>query len=579
MSWAEHHEQSEKLAAEAELAHRAGETDTSIRLYSLAAEQELLALSGLDPAKRRTFSITAVSVAALFYKAQAFNRAERIAAELAENKSLLHFASLQLTEIRDRARDGASAQLRGPALSVRPGIKIKVAILTNDREFAGILEQQIRDYGGEVHHYEHLNSALESGSAVVFAQWTEQLFHELLGSAKYGTGVSGPAVVVLVPSGDFTAMRQAREVGAYDVLFSPPHPLEIRAELDAASKSSDNVTPVDHVKFDLIRKTLIGQSPSFKSRLDDMRLAAQSDANVLILGETGTGKEMVARAIHHLSRRANYPYTPVNCAAVPEGLLESAMFGDARGAFTGAEKDRIGWFEEVGSGTLLLEELGAINPVLQTRLLRSVEQRVFRRVGGEDDLAFLGRLIAATSVDIEDAVRDGRFRSDLLGRINQFRITLPPLRERKEDIPLLIEHFLQRHAKGREVEFSKSALDIMQAFDYPMNIRQLENAVVAALARAGGENVIRPRHLPTELLAAPADDSDTSSQKSIRLALDLPYHQARDKVLREVDRFYFRRLLVQHHGNMSLVARVAGLDRKTFAARLNEAFGKDLSTE
>jgi two-component system response regulator HydG len=249
--------------------------------------------------------------------------------------------------------------------------------------------------------------------------------------------------------------------------------------------------------------------------------------------------------------------------------LEGELFGHVRGAFTDAKEDRTGRFEAVGAGTLLLDEIGDIEIALQAKLLRVIEEREFTRVGENKHRAFNARLICATAMDLDSAVSNGRFRADLLGRINQFRIAIPPLRDRPEDTPLLAWHFLQKHARGQRVQISPSAMRILEGYSFPMNVRQLENASVEALARCDPGTLILPKHLPKEIVA-PIESVRRDGTQAIQVPQGLGYAEARDRVCRQFDRIYLLALLHKHHNNQSRAAEEAGIDRKTFAARLAE---------
>jgi transcriptional regulator with PAS, ATPase and Fis domain len=369
-------------------------------------------------------------------------------------------------------------------------------------------------------------------------------------------------------------MERARAAGAIDVLFSPPDLEEIRAEIEATDQSAVTLDLIYQDSFrKLRRQSLIGESLAFRKCLNELRLATKCDANVLLIGETGTGKEMFAQTIHQLSRRAGNSLMAINCAGLPGTLLETELFGHVKGSFTGAETSRIGRFEAVGAGTLLLDEIGDIEQALQVKLLRVIEQRVFQRVGDNKDVPFSARLICATSVNLEKAVAVGTFRRDLLGRIDQFRIELPSLRERRDDISGLVGHFLRKHAKGRVIEISKTSLEILEAYDYPMNVRQLENIIIGALARSDPGRLLLPRHLPKEIMTA-SERQPAAGTRPLSLPTDLTYKEAREYAAQAVDRLYLNELIKKHNGNYSKAAEEAGIDRKTFSARVEQALSK-----
>jgi DNA-binding NtrC family response regulator len=290
---------------------------------------------------------------------------------------------------------------------------------------------------------------------------------------------------------------------------------------------------------------------------------------VLLVGETGTGKEIFARAIHKLSTRSESPFVAVNCAALPLGLIESELFGHVRGAFSGADRNREGRFESVSSGTLLLDEVGDLDLAVQIKILRVIEQRQFERVGHNDPQTFAGRLISATSIDLQEACHVGKFRMDLLGRLNQIKIALPPLRKRSADIPLLVRHFLKKHSSNKLMDLSPSALYLLMDSPYPMNVRQLENAVISAIAHCGPSCLILPAHLPEEIRST--QNVDRSDDLIIRLPARHIYGEARTAAECQVDSLYLGQLLKKHNGNQSTAAAEAGIDRKTFAARLEKA--------
>lgn len=242
---------------------------------------------------------------------------------------------------------------------------------------------------------------------------------------------------------------------------------------------------------------IIGQSARIRAILQEMQQAARSRSTVLLRGESGTGKELVARALHKLSERSQQPFVKLNCAALPESLLESELFGHERGAFTGAVKTRRGRFELADKGTLFLDEIGDISLATQVKLLRVLQERTFERVGGSRSITVDVRIIAATNADLEEAVRTRRFREDLYYRLHVVPIVLPPLRERKEDIPLLVGHFLQRFnaENHKALKISSPAMDLIVGYDWPGNVRELENCIERMVVMARRE-IIAPEDVP-----------------------------------------------------------------------------------
>lgn len=258
-------------------------------------------------------------------------------------------------------------------------------------------------------------------------------------------------VIVFVPKGDHALFRRAISAGATDVLYSPPGPYELAAEIRGLdARELDLLDPEARRHFEHLRQTvLVGVSHAFCECLERVKRAATTDANVLLVGETGVGKDVMAQAIHSLSRRRNERFEAVNCAHLEGTLATSELFGHVRGAFTGADRNRDGWFATVGAGTLFLDEIGDLDLGTQVKLLRAVEQRTFHKLGDTASHQFHGRLLSATLKDPDAAVAARSFREDLLARIDQYRITVPPLRERRTDIRLLAWHFVKKHSRGR----------------------------------------------------------------------------------------------------------------------------------
>ncbi|HEV8321892.1 MAG TPA: sigma-54 dependent transcriptional regulator [Myxococcota bacterium] len=354
--------------------------------------------------------------------------------------------------------------------------------------------------------------------------------------------------------------------GAYDFLAKPVTAQELRLRVQRAFREMDLLRDAAtgpraraRERTALKRKDdlFIGSSLAVRSIFEQIAVVTHNDIPVLVTGESGTGKELVARTIHHLSQRFEQPFVAVNCSAIPDTLMEAELFGHTRGAFTGATTDRDGLFAASHGGTIFLDEIGELSLGAQVKLLRVLERGEFRRVGETQDRTVDVRLISATNRDLEGAVKEARFREDLYYRINVFAIRLPPLRERREDIPMLANHFARRHAPpdGPALRIDREALLRLIAHDWPGNVRELENVMRQAIALAEG-GVIRAKDI--RLLAGARAGSVAD------LDLDLPFRALKEKVLADLERDYVAGLLRRHEGNVSAAARAAGLHRKNF---------------
>ena len=299
---------------------------------------------------------------------------------------------------------------------------------------------------------------------------------------------------------------------------------------------------------------IVGQSRGLLKLLDEIRKVAAVSANVLILGESGVGKEPVARAIHENSARQGRPFVPLNCAAIPETLLEAELFGYERGAFTGAQAAKEGLLEAADGGTLFLDEFCELSPALQAKLLRTLEEGAGRRLGGRKPIPFDVRFVASTNRDIREEIRLGRFRQDLFFRINVLEIRVPPLRERREDIPLLVAHFLEEGSKGsgKAVEgITPEAMEWLTQYDWPGNVRELKNAVGRALAYATGP-FITVQDLPEAILMATERQGRFSS-----------YREWREKILERLEKEFLVKSIHEQGGNLTLAAKELGIHRST----------------
>jgi two-component system response regulator HydG len=305
---------------------------------------------------------------------------------------------------------------------------------------------------------------------------------------------------------------------------------------------------------------IIGSSPPMLEVYRMIDSVAHSSSTVLIQGESGTGKELVARAIHNRGSRANKPFIPVNCSAIPETLVESELFGHLKGSFTGAVATRTGLFEAADTGTILLDEVGELPLHLQVKLLRTLQEGEVKRIGAPESAKVDVRVIAATNVDLHKAMINGSFREDLYYRLNVITIPIPPLRERIDDIPLLSYHFLRKYAlrSGRDIRrISLEAMRSLRNYNWPGNVRELENAIERSVVMVKGD-VIMPSDLPTSL----TNNDDTVIPKN--MLYDLSFSEAKKRVIDRFERDYITEILRRAGGNVSEAARQSNLDRSNF---------------
>lgn len=295
---------------------------------------------------------------------------------------------------------------------------------------------------------------------------------------------------------------EAMKMGAYDYITKPFKIDEVRIVISNALRSKSLETENRVLKKELSKENsfqnIIGNSESMHRIFDLVRRVSQAPTNVLITGESGTGKEVVAKAIHYNGPLKDRPFVTINCGAIPENLMESEMFGHKKGSFTGAIVDKSGLFEVADGGTLFLDEVGELPLSIQVKLLRAIQERIIRRVGATDDIKVDVRIIAATNRDLEKMVNDGTFRQDLFYRLNVIQIKTPSLRERRDDIPLLANHFLKKYTDrlGKVVGgISQDAMEMLQRYDYPGNVRELENIIERTVALEGGATIL-PESLP-----------------------------------------------------------------------------------
>ena len=375
---------------------------------------------------------------------------------------------------------------------------------------------------------------------------------------------AGLCVILMTAHGSIDTAVEAMKKGAFDYLTKPLEREELLLVLGRAMERTRLVRENrmlheqlrDRFKID----NIIGAHGSMQNVFRVVHKVAASSTTVVIYGESGTGKELVARALHHQSERRERPFYAVNIAALPESILEAELFGYEKGAFTGAEARKIGLFEQASGSTLFLDEVGDLKRDLQVKLLRTLQEREILRVGGTERVKVDVRIIAATNQDLERAVREGRFREDLYYRLNVIAITLPPLRERRTDIPLLLEHFLVKYSEGRVAKpVSEDALKMLMAYDWPGNVRQLESVVERAVLLSEGETIVVD-DLPAAVRARINTTADPIAIEIPDTGIDIE----------SVERSLILKALDKAQGNVTRAARLLGLTRRTLQYRLEK---------
>jgi DNA-binding NtrC family response regulator len=364
------------------------------------------------------------------------------------------------------------------------------------------------------------------------------------------------AIVMITAYGSIPTAIQAMKNGAYDYMLKPFDPNELGVLIEKITRYQEQEREMLFLREEQKARTrfesMIGQSKPMQDIFDLICDVAPMDSTVLITGETGTGKGLAAKAIHTNSPRCNGPFVTVNCGAIPEHLMETELFGHQKGAFTDAKETKKGRLELAHAGTIFLDEVGEISMRMQIDLLRVLEDRVFYRVGGTQPLEVDFRVIAATNRDLEKAIKDGSFREDLFYRLNVVSIKMPALSQRKEDIPLLAEHFLQRFIQETNKPIDKidrEAMDEMMLYDWPGNVRELENAMERAVV-VGKSRQIMPEDLP--------------------ILCHEPLHAPRNNSLKEVEKAHILQILTDNDWNISRSAKMLGIDRSTLYSKIKK---------
>ena len=376
-----------------------------------------------------------------------------------------------------------------------------------------------------------------------------------------------PVIIISAFATAETAVEAMKD-GAYDYIPKPFDTGEFKKIVRDAihKKTVSRDEEEDHLRKGYHFGCLIGESPQMKRIYDLIKRVATTKTNIVISGESGTGKELVARAIHGQSQRKDKPFVVINCAGIPETLIESELFGYKKGAFTGASTDKAGLFEAADRGTVFFDEIGELSPAIQVKLLRVIQERAFTRIGETEERKVDVRFISATNKNLEEEVMDGGFREDLFFRLNVIEIPIPPLRERKGDLPLLAHHFLGKYSKELEKDIKKVstyAMDILSKYPFPGNVRELENIIERSVALETS-NIVLPQSLTLS-------DLKKIRVKEDRRGTDLsPDGIKLDKVMAEIEREYILKAIEMTHGSHKKAAELLGITSDSLKYRLTK---------
>ncbi|NIV12529.1 MAG: response regulator [Aliifodinibius sp.] len=442
----------------------------------------------------------------------------------------------------------------------------RILLIDDDVNLCKVIEYQLQKAGYEVDSANSGNEGLglfkENDFDVVITdiQMPDISGIEVLNQIRQ---INRQVVIIIITAyGSIENALEACKLGADDYITKPFSKEQLLFVVEKALRFRQLQQENTQLRQELVGKYTFKNMVARSSKMEDiLRMAgqvAQSDATVIILGESGTGKELIARAIHYNSPRKSKPLIIVNCPSVPDNLLESELFGHVKGAFTGAIKDRKGKFEIADGGTIFLDEIGDLREELQAKLLRVLQEQEFERVGDSRSIKVDVRVIAATNKDLEQRMKEGKFREDLYYRLSVIPIQIPPLRERKEEIPYLVDFFIQRYGKERKIEVSPEVIDLLQNYDWPGNIRELENIIERALVLTT-DNRITVNNLPANI-----------AQKAKAGSTVLESFIAEDVSLEEAERQIIAQTLRRTGGNRSKAARILKIPRHVLLYRMKK---------
>lgn len=444
----------------------------------------------------------------------------------------------------------------------------KILVVDDEKE---MLESMNKILSRRQDFFITLSSDLEDAISKIGSNKFDLVISDLRLNEKSGMEILQPAfesnkdikVIMISGYGTVEASVEAVKKGAFDFIEKPFTSQKLFESIDRALESGQSLKPADKYENLIDDTGLILKSDKMREVVRLINKIATTDMNVLVIGESGTGKELVARAIHNLSRSSQNPFVPVNCGALPEHLFESEIFGHEKGAFTGAVKTKPGLIEFANHGTFFFDEIGDMSPTLQVKLLRMLEERKIRRVGGQKEIAINVRIIAATNRNLEQLVKEEKFRDDLYYRLNTFKITIPPLRERKDDIIPLAKAILTDVSSNNNsmVTISPDAENALISYSWPGNVRELQNVLNRASILCN-DAIIRRDDLPLPILKR-EDEIDTRIH-------NLNYKDAKELVIQEFEIEYLTYFLRKNTGNISKTADECGLDRRSIHRLINK---------
>ena len=443
-----------------------------------------------------------------------------------------------------------------------------VLVVDDDHDMRALLRDVLEEHGYKVtlaqNGQEALKNLREGEYPVVLTDLRMKGIQGIELLAEIKRSFPDTNVILMTAFGSVETALEAMKQGASDYLMKPVKNDDLLRVTERSFREALLRSEINRLRREVNKEysfnQILGKSKPMREIFDLIRRVADSPTNILITGESGTGKELVAKALHYNSERKNAAFVAVNCAAIPEQLLESELFGHMRGAFTDAKVDKRGLFEEAAKGTLFLDEISELPLMLQAKLLRAIQEKEIRRLGANRPIAVDTRLIAATNLNLSEEVKAKRFREDLYYRLNVIEMRLPPLRERREDIPLLVDAFLKKfgQARGKDVKgVSETTLALLIDYAWPGNVRELENVIERAVTLSRGDKIL-PDDLPATIQGSRGD----------RRVLD----EAAEKMhpLHEIEKEYIKKILEKMGGNKYQAAQVLGIDRKTLYRKLGE---------